>query len=406
VDLTVLIFDKNSLRNKIAVALLIVLGLSACSSTDDIDESLPVDLEEITQQFEPEVLWQESVGNGVGDYFSRIAPIIAYDKLYTTSREGIVAAIEPNTGKEIWSVNLSDLDGKSGFFSSNNPALMSGGPVAGIDKIFLGSENGKIYALDAETGKLDWQSTIKGEVLSAPAIDAGVLVVNSASGIMKAYNASTGEEIWKIEQDTPALTLRGISAPAISSGGVFVGTPDGNVSVYILENGQQGWSAIVGEATGSTEFERVIDVDSSPVIFTDKVYTISSRGNLVALELRTGQIVWERQYSSYSDILVSTNTIYLTDIKGHVYAVDRLNGTEKWSQLSLTNRDVTGPVEVGNYIVVGDYEGYLHWLDTGTGEVLARHHLDSSGIHVLPTVKDGVIYSQARNGDLQAIKTP
>lgn len=400
-----LIFDKNSLKKKIAVVCLIALGISACSSTDDIDESLPVDLEEINQQFEPKVLWEENV-DGAGKYFSRIAPVIAYDKLFTSSREGEVTAIEPKTGKEIWSVNLSDIDGKSGFFKSNKPALISGGPVAGINKIFLGSENGKIYALDAETGKLDWQSTIKGEVLSAPAIDAGILVVNSSSGVMKAYNASTGEELWKIDQDTPALTLRGISAPAISSGGVFIGTPDGNVSVYILENGQQGWSAPVGEPTGSTEFERVIDVDSSPAVFGDKVYTISSRGNLVALELRTGQVVWERQYSSYTDLLVSTNNIYLTDIKGHVYAVDRLNGTEKWSQLALTNRDVTGPVEVGSYIVVGDYEGYLHWLDSTTGEFVARHHLDSSGVHVTPTVQDGIIYSQARNGDLQAIKTP
>ena len=400
-----LIFDKNSLKKKIAVVCLIALGISACSSTDDVDESLPVDLEEINQQFEPKVIWEENVG-GAGKYFSRISPIIAYDKLFTSSREGEVTAIEPKTGKEIWSVNLSDVDGKSGFFESNKPALISGGPVACINKIFLGSENGKIYALDAATGKLDWQSTIKGEVLSAPALDAGILVVNSSSGVMKAYNAATGEELWKIDQDTPALTLRGISAPTISSGGVFIGTPDGNVSVYILQNGQQGWSAPVGEPTGSTEFERVIDVDSSPAVFGDKVYTISSRGNLVALELRTGQVVWERQYSSYTDLLVTTNTIYLTDIKGHVYAVDRLNGTEKWSQLALTNRDVTGPVEVGNYIVVGDYEGYLHWLNSSTGEFVARHHLDSSGVHVTPTVQDDIIYSQARNGDLQAIKTP
>lgn len=401
-----LIFDKKSLRNRVAVVFLMTLGLSACSSTDEIDESLPVELTEINQKFEPKVLWEESIGNGADDYFSRISPVIAYDKLFTTSREGDVAALDPKTGDEIWSVDLSDIDNQTGFFESSKPALISGGPVAGISKIFLGSENGKIYALDAETGKLEWQSSIKGEVLAAPAIDSGVLVVNSSSGVMKAYNASTGEELWKIDQDTPALTLRGISAPAISSGGVFIGTPDGNLSVYILENGQQGWTVPVGEPSGSTEFERVIDVDSSPVIYGDKVYSISSRGNLVAVELRTGQIAWKRKYSSYTDLLVSANNIFLTDVKGHVYAVDRLNGTEKWSQLALTNRDVTGPAEVSDYIIVGDYEGYLHWLDSSTGEIVARHELDSSGIHVAPIVQDGVIYSQARNGDLQAIKTP
>jgi len=402
----VLIFDKKVLKKRIAVACLLTLGISACSSTDEIDKTLPAELEEINQQFEPKVLWEENVGGGADDYFSRMSPIIAYDKLFTSSREGDVAAINPTTGDEVWSIDLRDIDDKSGFFESKKSALINGGLAAGINKLFLGSENGKIYALNAETGKLDWQANIKGEVLSAPAIDSGILVVNSSSGVMKAFNATTGEELWKIEQDTPALTLRGISAPSIAAGGVFVGTPDGNLSVYILENGQQGWAAIVGEPSGSTEFERVIDVDASPVIFGDKVYSISSRGHLVAIELRTGQIAWKRQYSSYTNLLLSANNIYLTDVKGHVYAVDRLNGTEKWSQLALTNRDVTAPVAVGDYIVVGDFEGYMHWLNDSTGEIVSRHQVDSSGLHVAPIVQDDIIYSQARNGDLQAIKTP
>lgn len=401
-----LIFDRKSLKSKIAIVFLVTLGISACSSTDEIDESLPVELTEINAQFEADVLWEESVSGGSGNHFSRLTPVIAYNKLFSSNRQGNVTAISPDTGEEIWSTDLSDIDSKAGFFESNKSALISGGIVSGINKIFLGSENGKIYALDAETGKLDWQAKIKGEVLSSPAIDSGVLVVNSSSGVMKAFNASNGDELWKIDQETPALTLRGISSPAISSGGVFIGTPDGNLSVYILENGQQGWSAMVGEPSGSTEFERVIDVDSSPVIFGDKIYSISSRGNLVAIELRTGQISWKRKYSSFTDLLVTSNNIYLTDIKGHIFAIDRLNGTEKWSQLTLTNRDVTAPVQVNDYIVVGDYEGYLHWLDITSGEIVSRHEVDSSGIHVAPIVSGGILYSQARNGDLQAISTP
>ena len=401
-----LIFDKKKLNKNLAVLCLMALGLSACSSTDDVDEFEPVELLEITQQFETKVLWEENVGGGAGKFYSRSAPIIAYDKLYTTSRKGDVAALDIKTGDTLWSTDLREDREDRGFFESRQSALLSGGPTAGINKIFVGSENGKVYALDAETGKVDWQSTIKGEVLSAPAIDGGVLAVNSASGVLKAFNASNGEELWKIEQDTPSLTLRGISAPAISSGGVFVGTPDGNLTVYIMENGQQGWSAIVGEPSGSTEFERVIDVDSSPVVFGDRVYSISSRGNLVAIDLRSGQIVWKRQYSSHNDLLVSANNIYLTDIKGHIYALDRLNGTERWSQLSLTNRDVTGPAEIGDYIVVGDFEGYLHWLNSETGEIVSRQEVDSSGIAIAPTVSGDVIYTQARNGDIQAIKAP
>ncbi|MCI2282912.1 outer membrane protein assembly factor BamB [Colwellia sp. MSW7] len=272
--------------------------------------------------------------------------------------------------------------------------------------MFIGSENGKVFALDAENGQLSWQTNIKGEVINTPAIDAGIVIVNSASGVMKAMNANDGEELWKIEQDVPALTLRGISAPVLASGGVLVGTGKGGVNVYLLESGQQGWSAEVGEPTGSTELERVIDVDSAPVVFGDKVYAVSSRGNLVAIELKSGRILWKRQYSSYRQISIYRNTIFLTNVRGHVYAIDRLNGIERWSNLALTNRGVTGPAVIDNYVVVGDFEGYLHWLDQETGEIVARHEVDSSGIHTTPTVLDNILYSQSRDGDLQAIATP
>ena len=398
--------EKINAKRKLLVACMLA-GLVACSSTEEeIDETEPVELTEITEQFEVDVLWEESVGDGVSKYFSRIKPIVAYGKVFSASRDGEVVALDPANGKELWQVDLSKANGDGGFFASNSPAYLSGGPIAGINKVFIGSENGDVYALNAETGELDWHESVKGEVIAAPGIDAGILVVNTGSGVVKAFNASNGEEQWQIEQDVPPLTLRGVSSPAVSAGGAIIGSPDGSLTVYILENGQQGWTTEVGEATGSTELERVIDIDSKPLVFGDKVYSISSRGHLVSADLRSGRVVWKRQYSSYRQLSIRGNTIYLTDVKGHVYAIDRANGLEKWSQLALTNRNVTGPAVVGQYVVVGDFEGYLHWLDAETGEFVARHEVDSSGIHSTPTVADGIIYVQSRDGDIQAIKTP
>jgi outer membrane protein assembly factor BamB len=398
---------KIRFNKKLLAIALLSLGLSACSSTDEEDEATKVaELTEINQTFEADVLWESSVGNGVSDYFSRIKPNVAYGKLYSASREGDVVAFELKNGDEIWSTDLSDIKGDRGFFDSRRSALLNGGPISGIQKIFIGSENGEVFALDADTGKLDWQGKVKGEVIAAPAIDAGILVVNTASGVIKAFNASNGQDEWQIEQEVPALTLRGVSSPAISSGGVMVGSADGTLSVYILESGQQGWTIEVGEAVGSTQLERVIDVDSTPLIYGDKVYSISVKGRLTAVDLRTGRMIWERQYSSYHDLSIDGNTIFLTDVKGHVYAVDRQNGFEKWSQLSLTNRGVTGPAVVGNYIVVGDFEGYLHFIDQVSGDIVSRHEVDSSGLNITPTVHENIIYAQSRNGDLQAIKIP
>lgn len=405
------LFDKDFFKSFCSRKALILIFLSAslvaCSSSDEDEDvsELVAELTEINQQFKPVMLWENSVG-GVSDFFSRLKPLVAYNNVYTASREGDVYAFDAISGKKIWQVDLSDIKKDRSFWDNRQSALLAGGPVAGLDKVFLGSENGKIFALDAQTGELVWQAKIKGEIINAPAIDSGILVVNTASGIMKGFNASTGEELWKIDQDVPALTLRGISAPVIASGGVLVGTGKGDVNVYLLEKGQQGWSTEIGEPTGSTELERVIDVDSAPVVFGDKVYAISSRGNLAAIELKSGRVLWKRQYSSYRQIAVHRNNIYLTTLRGHVYALDRINGLERWSNLSLTNRGVSGPVVVDNYIVVGDFEGYLHWLDQETGEIIARHDVDGSGIYSTPTVDGNVLYTQSRDGDLQAIETP
>jgi outer membrane protein assembly factor BamB len=399
-------FLKNH-KNILAV-LLLSSALFSCSSTDEDEDTseLVAELTEINEQFEPDVLWEESVGDGAGDYFSRLKPVVAYDTVYSASRVGDVVAFDVKTGNELWEVDLSDVDNERSFWDSRVSALLAGGPVAGLNKVFIGSENGKIFALDAKSGELVWQADIKGEIISAPAVDSGIVVVNTASGIMKAFNADNGEELWKIEQDVPALTLRGISQPVVASGGVLVGTGKGGVNVYLLDKGQQGWTTEIGEPTGSTELERVIDVDSSPVVFGDKVYAVSSRGNLAAIELKSGRVVWKRQYSSYRQISIYRNTIFLTNLRGHVYAIDRVNGIERWSNVALTNRGVTGPAIIDNYVVVGDFEGYLHWFDQESGEIVARHQVDSSGIHSTPTVFDNVIYSQSQNGDLQAIETP
>ncbi len=395
-------FDK-----KLLAICVLAVGISACSSTDDEDEELKVaELTEITALFQPVVKWDTTVGNGVGDYFSRIQPVVGYGKVFSASREGEAYAFDENTGEKIWHIDLSDVDSKRGFFDKKHPALISGGAIAGINKVFFGSENGEIYALEADDGKLSWQGKVKGEVIAAPALDSGKLVVNTSSGIMKAFNASNGQDEWQIEQDVPPLSLRGISAPVIAGGGVIVGAADGSLSVYLLEHGRQGWTVDIGEAAGSTELEKVIDVDSTPLIYGDSIYTVSSRGNLSAIELRSGRVLWQRQYSSYRELAISGNSLFLTDIKGHVYALERNNGLELWSQLSLTNRGVTGPVAIGNYVVVGDFEGYLHWLDQTTGEIVARHQVDSSGIHTTPTVADGILYSQSRDGDLEAITIP
>ena len=146
--------DQSVLTNykNILAVLLLSSTLFSCSSTDEEEDTsnLVAELTEINQQFEPNVLWEKSVGDGSGNYFSRLKPIVAYDTVYSASRAGDVVAFDVKTGKQLWKVDLSDVNNERSFWDNRLPALLAGGPVAGLNKVFVGSENGKIYALDAK----------------------------------------------------------------------------------------------------------------------------------------------------------------------------------------------------------------------------------------------------------------
>lgn len=166
------------LNVKLISALLLTSVLVACSSTDEDEETAVAELTDIQAQFTPNVEWEVSIGNGVEDYFSRLRPTVAYGKLYSASREGLAVAVDANSGKKVWSRDLSDIEGKRGFFEASISARVAGGPISGLGKVYYGTENGYMFALDANTGELLWKQSVKGEVISAPDIDSNVLVVN------------------------------------------------------------------------------------------------------------------------------------------------------------------------------------------------------------------------------------
>lgn len=393
-------------NKRLISAILLSSALVACSSDDDDEAPVIAELTEIEELFEVEVVWDDSVGDGVGHYFSRLTPAIAYEKVFISSRFGDAYAFDVSTGDELWNIDLSDIEDERGFFEDAISARISGGAVTGYNKVIWGSENGDVFAIEEDSGKLAWRAKVSGEVISAPALDSNLVVVNTASGALVALDVTNGEEVWKAEQAVPPLTLRGVSGVSISSGGAFVGLASGEVGVYIIENGQQGWTTEIGEASGSTELERIVDVDVTPIIMGDKIYAISTNGNLAALDLRSGREVWKRKYSSYRQLTVAGNQIFATDTQGHVYAIDRNSGIEQWSQLAFTGRGTTGAASVGDYVVVGDFEGYLHWLSKADGSIVARHEVDSSGIYNTPLVDNGLLYATSRDGDLEVIKTP
>lgn len=376
--------------------------LMGCSSSDDEEELV---LPEIVNQFETDVVWQESLGDGVEHYFSRLTPAVYNDRVFVANREGEVEALSLVNGDTIWQTDVRE---NTTFWpwESDVSAKLSGGILQAYGKIFIGSEHGYLTALDRETGEIVWRKTVPGEVLSKPAAGDGLIFVNLGSGKLLALHPDTGEERWSHEQEVPALTLRGQSSPTVANGGVLVGLETGKLSVFISESGYSAWSSEIATAKGSSEFERLVDVDTQPLISGPYAYAIAYNGNLAAVDIRSGNVVWKREYSSYREMSMDGQTIYVVDSDGVVYALDKSSGIERWSQPALRGWYLTGPAVAGNYLALGDQEGYLHWLNKESGELVSREDFDSSGFFVEPVVADDKLILYTRDGEVSAVKIP
>ncbi|MBB3323681.1 MULTISPECIES: outer membrane protein assembly factor BamB [Atlantibacter] len=389
------------LRKLLLPGLLSVTLLSGCSlfsGEEDVVKMSP--LPTVENQFNPETAWSTSVGNGIGDFYSNLHPAFQDDTVFAADRRGIVKAVSLADGKEQWSIDLSE---KTSFLSANRPALLSGGLTAAGGHVYVGSEKAQVYALNSADGSIVWQSKVAGEALSRPVVSDGVVLVHTSNGMLQALNESDGAVKWTVSLDMPSLSLRGESAPAIAFGAAIVGGDNGRVSAVLMQQGQMIWQQRISQATGATEIDRLSDVDTTPVVVNGVVYALAYNGNLTALDLRSGQIMWKRELGSVNDFVIDNGRIYLVDQTDRVLALNTEGGVTLWTQPALQYRNLTSPVLYNGNLVVGDSEGYLHWMDTSDGRFVAQQKVDGSGFQTEPVVANGKLLIQAKDGTLYAI---
>lgn len=212
-----------------------------------------------------------------------------------------------------------------------------------------------------------------------PVVSDGLVLIHTSNGQLQALNEADGAVKWTVNLDMPSLSLRGESAPATAFGAAVVGGDNGRVSAVLMEQGQMIWQQRISQATGSTEIDRLSDVDTTPVVVNGVVFALAYNGNLTALDLRSGQIMWKRELGSVNDFIVDGNRIYLVDQNDRVMALTIDGGVTLWTQSDLLHRLLTSPVLYNGNLVVGDSEGYLHWINVEDGRFVAQQKVDSSG---------------------------
>lgn len=378
------------MNNKIIKCFLLascVFSLSSCGFFDKDNTPDPWPLTTYTPEVNPYKLWSTSTNAGSGSEYAKMRPVIDGNAIYTAGNTGTVSAINKQTGRTIWSVNTKQ--------------SISTGPGAGDGLVVVGSSKGEVLALSEANGGQVWKISVPGEILAAPAVGEGVVVVKATDGYVRGFSANNGQKIWEYQQTEPNLILHGASAPLIQDNNVIVGFANGNLAKLGARYGQLSWQQAIAIPEGAFSIQRMIDIDADPVLYGHDIYVATYQGKIDSLDWSTGRELWTHDISSYTGMVADSSSVYVTDAKSHVWAFGADNGFVNWRQNKLESRTVSGPAIMGKYVVVGDAEGYLHWLDKTDGHFAARVSLGSA-IYAAPLVENGVLYAQTSSGYLAA----
>lgn len=368
-----------------------VSGVSSYFLGGEDNMDPPAELVEYSPEIEIEVLWEESVGVGEDEQFLNLDLAASNGKIIAADREGLVQARDLKTGELIWEIETE--------------YSFSSGPGIGEKSVILATTDAEVISLNIETGEKQWASTVSSEVLASPVIEKEFVIVRTTDGKLVALGEKDGAQVWVYERSVPALSIRGTGAPIVVDENLIAGYANGKLLALRLDDGKSGWETSIAIPSGRSEVERLVDLDVDP-IETDGVIFISSyQGGTTAVLAIDGEVLWRNEnVSSSSGLSYDWRYLYVSDSASHVWQLDQRNGASLWKLDELYNRKLTTPVAYDDYVVVGDYEGYLHWLSGGDGRQLGREKIADSAIDEKPIVIDDVVYVYSKDGTLVALK--
>ncbi len=379
-----------------ALTLILLSGvlLSGCGTVKNLFSSgvdntePPTPLMEIETLAEITQLWSKNTGKGSTKQYLKLTPSHIQGKVFVADVRGNLVAIDAASGSTLWE-NDADMS-------------ITGGPGSSKTLTMIGSDNGDVLAYASESGEFLWQAKVSSEVLSAPQEAYGIVVARTIDGKIFGLDANDGSRLWIYDRTVPSLTLRGTSNPVITGDIVIAGFDGGRISAIELHTGKLIWETSVSLASGRSQLERMVDIDSEPVIIGNDIYVATFQGRLASVALENGRITWTRDISSYAGLTVDENNIYITDDQSYIWALERSSGNSVWKQENLYARQVTAPATIGDLVVVGDLEGYLHWMDKSNGQFVARTQVSKNPILAPPVAVEGIVYAYSSDGTLSA----
>lgn len=375
--------------------------LTNITNLGDNNESLkPRQLEPLKQEVELDRLWKTKIGKSKSGRMSMLVPQFSSSSIYAASPDGTVKALKTSNGRELWTVNVSKFYQGAGY--GKNVDLLTGGVGLGEGLLIIGTVAGEILALNQEDGVLVWRAKASSEVLSPPQVKDDLVVAHTIDGKVTAYNAINGERRWTYSTTLPPLSLRGTATPLVTSQYVIAAFANGRIAILDRESGLPGFEQMIGISKGRNDLDRLVDIDGAMVLLGQRLYVVGYQSRLIAVNLNTLSVEWFNELSSVVGLGEGFGNIYAGHADGVIDAYDALTGKIVWEVDALTNRAISAPVTSSSYLLVGDFQGYLHVIAQSDGRFVGRKKIDNSGLSVAPISDGNRIYLLANNGFLSA----
>jgi outer membrane protein assembly factor BamB len=379
---------------RVAIGVLLLVLTAGCSTVGSIYDrwfgsqpaAKPAPLPPVQNAGAGRILWQANVGAAERAVFF---PAVTGNIVYAASAAGRIVGFDARTGKQVTSINTGQ--------------RLSGGVGASGTVVLAGTGKGELFAFDPG-GKQLWKAQLTGEVLAPPAVDGTLVAVRTGDGRIYGFDAGDGKRRWVYQRSTPALSLRNYSGLVMDRGAIFAGFAGGRLVALTAANGTVGWDSVVALPRGTTELERVADVSGLPSVEGDRVCAVAYQGRAACFDAQSGSTIWARDLSSYAGLDADHRSVYITDDKNAIVALDKASGASLWKQEKLAGRGVSAPLAFGRYVIVGDFQGYVHVLSREDGSFVTRVATDGSAIGAPPVALDiSSFVVQTRNGGVFAI---
>ena len=307
-------------------------------------------------------------------------------QMVVASRGGELSGFDKG-GARLWSLNVGNqITGGVTLDSLSQTAVIS-------------TRNGLVMAFDSATGAKRWEQQLSGSVLTPALISNNRVVLSANNGFLHGLSLQTGQSIWQFATQVPAISVRGTAAPTLlDAKTALLATADGRLHAITIDNGLPLWSRRIGVGTGSSEVERMSDVDATPTIDGNQLYAISYSGQLLGIDLASREVQFVNELASLKSLAVNATQVVATSLDGKVVAYDRRNGQTLWESDALNYRKLTNPVMIGNYIAVGDLDGVVHLFDPATGNIVSR--VETKGALSSVQVQGSRLMTQSTTGQV------